>query len=480
MNKKLVSKMLGFILLLEAVSMLPPLIISLFSYGSDTLAFLLSLTISACAGCVFVAFSRKESGNMYSREAFLTVGLSWILLSLFGALPYYISGVIPDFLSCVFESISGFTTTGSTVLSSIDGLPKSILFWRCQTNWMGGMGVLVLSMLIMSSIGGRAQQLLKAEVTGPSPGKVVPRIAGSVRIIYLIYVSMTALQIILLIIVGIKPFDAVTVSFSTVSTGGYTDANLSIGSYDSTSAEMIVAAFMLLSSVSFAVYHALIAKKWLFVKNNTELKAFGVILSISVTTIWINIAPLYGFFGGLEKSFFHTVSMMSSTGFSTADFNAWPAFSKFLLVILMAIGACGGSTSGGMKVSRVVILFKAIRRELKKIMHPRSVPIVRVDGKALDDAVTLNVLLFFAAYMSIIVGASLLLSLDNLDFATTVTAAVQAVGNTGVGLSQIGPSGDFSIFSPLSKIVLSFCMLAGRLEIFPIFVLVSPTAWKRK
>lgn len=480
MNKKLVSKMLGFILLLEAVSMLPPLFVSLYFHGTDTLAFLLSLTIAACAGCLFVMLSQKESGNMYARESFLSVGLCWILLSVFGALPYYISGVIPDFVSCLFESVSGFTTTGSTVLTQADSLPKGILLWQSQTNWMGGLGVLALSLIVMSSIGGRAQSLLKAEVTGPSPGKMVPRIADSVKIIYIIYVSMTVLQIILLIIAGLKPFDAVIVSFSTVSTGGSALASLSIDSAVSAAVEIIAAVFMLLSSISFSIYYAVIAKKWLYIKNNTELKFFGIILSVSIVAIWMNIAPQYGYTDGFEKSFFHTVSIMSSTGLSTVDFNLWPDFSRFILITLMILGACGGSTSGGIKVSRAVILFKAIHRELKKIMHPRSVPIVRVDGKALDDAVTLNVLLFFASYMFIIFGAALVLSLDNLDFTTTLTSAIQAISNAGVGLGQIGPTGDFSIFSPLSKIMLSFCMLAGRLEIFPILILVSPSAWRRK
>ncbi len=480
MNKLLVFRLAGFILLLEAAAMCLPLAVSLVYQQYDYLAFLMSIGITGSVGAILWLLTRKsEKHNIYAREGFMVVGLSWVLISAFGALPYYLSGAIPTYVDSLFECISGFSTTGATILREIETMPKGLLFWRSFTQWIGGMGVLILFMALLPTIGMRGQNLMKAESPGPSPGKLVPRLAGTAKRLYAIYTGMTAVMVVALLLAGQPFFDALCNAFATAGTGGFAITNTSIGQYQSPAVEYIIAIFMLLFSVNFTMYHLVLTKKWLSITSNTELKYFGAIVFAAVMLIWINIGSTVSYAEGFRHSLFQVASIMSSSGFSTTDYNTWPDFSRFILVALMFVGACGGSTGGGIKVSRIVILFKSLHREIKKIVHPRSVPIIRVDGKALEEQIIANVPLFFVAYIMVIALSTLLITWDNLGFTTSLTAVIACVGNTGPGLDLVGPMGNYAMFSPFSKIVLSVCMLIGRLEVFPILVLLVPTAWRR-
>ena len=478
MNFRLVFKVTGKTLLLEAAAMVLPMLVGLI-YGETPRPFLLAILITAVVGALLTL--PKANAKLFAREGFFTVGLIWVLFGVFGALPFYFSGYFNSYVDCLFECISGFTTTGATILAEIEGLPLGILFWRSFTHWLGGMGVLVLTIALLPSLGARSAFLMQAESPGPVKSKLVPKTSQSSKILYGIYLGLTLIQILCLKIAGLPLYDAVVTAFATAGTGGFSVKNLSIAAYGSPAVEIITTVFMLLFALNFTVYFLLLCGKWRRVLKSDELRFFLAVVAVSGIVITFNIRADYpGSFGSaLRHAFFQVASIISTTGFSSADFNLWPELSRSILVLLMFIGACAGSTGGGIKCARILLLGKSLRREIRGTIHPRSVHVVKLDGQVVEERVLHKTHVFFAAYLLTLAGGVLLVSIDNFSFTTTVTAVIACLGNIGPGLDLVGPMGNFSIFSALSKLVLSLCMIIGRLEIFPILVLFSQNAWKR-
>lgn len=478
MNFRLVFKVTGKTLLVAATAMIIPLFVCLI-YREDPVPFLLAILITAACG--FALSLLKSDTKLYAREGYFTVGMIWILFGVFGALPFYFSGQFGSYVDCLFECISGFTTTGATILTEIEGLPKGLLFWRSFTHWLGGMGVLVLTTALLPSIGARSAHLTQAESTGPVKSKLVPKNAQSSKILYTIYMALTVLEFFCLKLAGQPLYDAVVNALATAGTGGFSVKNLSIASYNSPAVEIIITVFMILFSINFSVYFLLLCGKWRRVAKSDELRFFTGMVIASVVLITLNIhGTHYDSWGvSLRHAFFQVATIVSTSGFASADFNLWPELSRCLLVLLMFVGACAGSTGGGMKCARVLLLFKSLRKEVRQAIHPRSVHVVKLDGQVVDDNSLRKTLVFLAAYMILLAGGILIVSLDNFEFTTTSTAVISCLSNIGPGLNLVGPMGNFSIFSPLSKLVLSLCMILGRIEIFPLLVLFSQNAWKR-
>ena len=477
MNLKLVSRLVGRVLLVEAFFMLLPLAVALL-YQEDPAPFLLTILLMAILGLALSAVPATR--HFYAREGFFAVGLIWLVTGVMGALPFYFSGTFPSFVDCLFESVSGFTTTGATILTDIEAQPRGILFWRAFTHWMGGMGVLVLLTALLPSLGIRSHYLTQAETPGPVFSKLVPKQSQTSKILYGIYCAMTLAEVALLKLAGMPLYDSFIHAFSTAGTGGFSNRNASVGAYGDPVLEMIIAVFALLFSINFAMYFLLLCRRFREVLQSDELRFFLVVVGLSTAVIAFNIRHLYqGPLQCLRYAFFQVSSIISTTGFATADFCLWPQFSQIIFILLMLCGACAGSTGGGIKCSRVLLLLKSILREIRQIVHPRSVNVVRLDGRVMDEDALRSVYVFFAAYMFITLGATLVVAVDNFTFGTTFTAVVACIGNIGPGLELVGPMGNYAAFSPLSKIVLSLCMIVGRLEVLPILVLFSGNAWKR-
>ena len=478
MNYKLVLRVTGFALLLEAAAMLIPMAVSLF-YREDPTPFLWTILILAAVGSVFT-FLLHSHGTLFARDGFLAVGLIWGLFSAFGALPFWFSGQFGSYVDCLFEAVSGFTTTGASILAAIEGLPYGLLFWRSFTHWLGGMGVLVLTAALLPSLGINSNFLMRAESPGPVKSKLVPRASQSAKILYGIYLALTAVEVILLRIAGMPWYDSLVHAFGTAGTGGFSIKNASIGAYGSPTIEIIITVFMLLFSVNFAMYFLLLTRRFKQVLKSDELRFFLIVVALSIAAVTINIVGQYPSTGvALRAAAFQVASIISTTGFSSEDFNLWPEFSRMLLVILMFIGACAGSTGGGIKCSRILVLFRSARREVRSIIHPRSVSVVRLDGEPLSEQTVRTTQCFFIIYFFLVFAAALVVGLDNFSLGTTLTAVIACISNIGPGLEAVGPTGSFAGFSVLSKLVLSLCMVIGRLEMFPILVLFSRSAWKR-
>lgn len=481
MNYKMVLFIIGRILKIEAVLLLLPAMISIFYKESNTLrAFLIPAAITLIIGMV-ISFRKPKKSAIFAREGFTVVALSWILLSLLGALPFYLSKSIPSYIDCIFETVSGFTTTGSSILTNIEALPLSILFWRSFTHWIGGMGILVFVLAILPQHNNQSMYLMRAEVPGPTVGKLVSKIGLTARILYAIYVLMTIIEIILLIIGGMPIFDSVVHSFGTAGTGGFAIKNISIAAYDSAYLQYIIAIFMILFGINFNMFYFLLMRKFLQVFKSEELRCYLAIIAVSTIIISINTYSIYeNFSDSFRHAFFQVSSIITTTGYATTDFNNWPLLSKCILVALMFFGACAGSTGGGIKISRIIILFKTGINEIRQTFSPKSVHTIKFDGKPVETAVSRGIYSFFIVYMMILAISILLISFDNFDFTTTTTAVISCINNIGPGLEHVGPMGNFADFSPFAKLVLSFDMLAGRLEIFPIFVLFYPKIWMHK
>lgn len=479
MNYLMVLKVLGNVIKYEALVMILPLIVSLYYGGGDANSFIVTIIIMLLSG-ILMSLIKPKKKAFYAKDGFLAVAICWVAISIFGALPFYISGSIPSFVDCIFETVSGFTTTGATILQEVQSLPKGILFWRSFTHWIGGMGVLIFTLALMPSIGGNTIHLLRAESPGPAPGKVVPRIKQTAKIMYLIYFVMTIIQIILLLFAGLDFYDALVHAFGTAGTGGFSNMNSSVGAYNNVYVEVIITVFMLLFGVNFTVYFHIITGNIKQAFKNEEVKYYFLMVFVSMVIIAFNIKGLNGnsLWESFRQSSFQVASIVTTTGYATTNFDLWPTLSKSILALLMLTGCCAGSTGGGIKTVRIVLLFKAIKRDINKIIHPRIVNSVKLDGKVVDDKVISEVGLFIFAYMALIVIAVLVVSIDGMDFESTVTSVFATIGNIGPGFKVVGPIGNFSSFSPLSKIVFSFCMLAGRLEIYPMLLILSPSMWK--
>ena len=477
MNYAMVLKNLGILLICEALAMSPSLLISLI-YKEDYNSFLYTIIILLLIG-VSALFIKPKTKALYARDGFAVVAIGWLLVSFFGALPFYLSGAIPSFTDSFFEATSGFTTTGASILQQIEGLPRGILFWRSFTHWVGGMGVLILMMAILPSGGAGTYQIMKAESPGPTPGKLVPKVRQTAKLLYTIYMVITIAQIILLKVGGMSIYDSFIHTFGTVGTGGFSNKNLSVGAYNSVYIETVITVFMFLCGANFALYYQAFKGNIKGIFRDEELRLYALIVVGATGLIAFNIfGTVYNTVGqSIRYSSFQVVSIITTTGYGTADFNTWPVFSRLILVMLMFIGGCAGSTGGAIKHIRFLLLFKAAKRDLFKIVHPRSVSSVRFGGKAVSEQTLTEVLGFFFMYLMIFCAAVLVISIEGKDLVTTVTSVAATLGNIGPGLEIVGPAGNYSSFSVLSKTVLSFCMLIGRLEIYPILLLVFPKFW---
>ena len=479
MNYPIISKILGRVMGLEAILMVPSMITAL-CYGESLLWYVETAAVAAVLA-VLLNIPKVRRRDFYAREGFVSVALAWVLMSAVGALPFVFSGEEPSYVDAFFEIVSGFTTTGSTILTDIEGMSKGILLWRSLSHWIGGMGVLVFIMAVLPMSEERSMYIMRAEVPGTTFGKLVPRIRTSSAITYLIYIVLTVILIILLCAGGMPFFDSVNHAMATAGTGGFSVKTLSIGFYDSVYIDIVTSIFMLLFGVNFSIYFLLLIRKFKDALTDSEFLGYFAIALGAAVLIALDIWDDYGgFWKAFRYSLFQVSSLMTTTGFAKADFIYWPAFSKSILILVMLIGACAGSTGGGLKVSRVIIFFKSAAQEIGKQLNPRRTSSVRVNGRALPLATVHNTLVFISLYFLLAFVSVAVVSLDGYDFETTFASVISCLSNVGPGLGPAGPMGSFDIFSDASKLLLSFDMLAGRLEIFPMLILFSPATWKKR
>lgn len=479
MNISIIFYILGWVLCTEAGAMLFPCVVSLIYSEKQGLYYLITLAVCLAVGIALIVKKPKKT-RFYAKEGFAIVGLSWIVLSIIGAIPLCISGDIPSFMSALFETVSGFTTTGATNLTDVEALSKTGLFWRSETHWIGGMGVLVLILTLLPIAGGQNIQLMRAESPGPTVDKFKPRLRYTAMILYIIYIVITILEIVFLLIGKMPLFDAVTTAFSTAGTGGFAITNDGINAYHSPYIEIVVTVFMILFSINFSFYYMIITRRFKEAMKNTEVWTYLGIILVSSLTIALNVYKLFpNVKDTLRNSFFTVASVISTTGLCTADFDKWPQLSKMIIIMLMFIGACAGSTGGGIKVSRIMVLCKSAVGEIKHLVHPKSVNSIKISGKKVSSETVKNIRSFFVIEMIILAVSALIVSLDNFDSTTTVTSVITCIQNVGPGLNVVGPTGNFASFSILSKLVLIFDMLAGRLELMPLLVLFYPPIWKK-
>lgn len=478
MNVSMVVYILGWILNIQAAMMVLPLLTAVVYGESSGWAFMFVMAVSLLIGVPLVRKSPKNR-VFYVREGFLAVALSWIVLSVFGALPFVISGSIPHIVDAVFETVSGFTTTGASILTDVEALPKCMLLWRSFTHWIGGMGVLVFILAILPMAGGSHLSLMKAESPGPSVSKLVPTVQSTAKILYGIYIVMTLVEFVFLFVGGMSVFDALTISFGTAGTGGFGIKNDSIGSYNSY-LQVVITIFMILFGVNFNMYYLLLQKKFRQAVKMEEVRGYFIIIAVAILIITLDIWNMYGSFGeSLKHASFQVGSIITTTGYATTDFNTWSSVSRTILVLLMFVGACAGSTGGGMKVSRLMIAAKTVGKELISYVHPKAVKKVVMDGKVVEHEVIRSVNVFLVTYFMLFGLSVLIISFEGYDLTTNFTAVAATLNNIGPGLELVGPTGNFGFFSNVSKIVMIVDMLAGRLEIFPLLLLFTPESWKR-
>ena len=480
MKTRVVLHTVGQILLIEAGLLLIPVIVGLIYHEQASVrAFLITIVITAAAGWL-LRLVRPGKSSIYAREGFAITSLSWILLSFFGCLPFVISRQIPGFIDAFFETVSGFTTTGSSILTDIESLDNAMLFWRSFTHWIGGMGILVFSMIIVPLGGKRSMYILRAEAPGPSSAKLVPKMRDTAAILYGIYFAMSALLLVLLLAGGMPLFDCFINVFGTAGTGGFSNHGASIGYYDSEYFEAVLGVFMLLFGVNFNIYYLIFLKRFRAAVRSEEFHWYLGIVAFAVITIAININSLYGsLHQAVRHSFFSVSSIITTTGFGTMDFDQWPEYSRTLLVLLMFVGACAGSTGGGLKVSRVMLLLRTARRSMRRMIHSRSVESIRFEGRIVEEDTLNTCMVYLTVYCLVTVASVVLVSLNNFPFEVNVTGVIACINNIGPGLGMVGPAGNFAAFSGLSKLVLSFDMLAGSLELFPVLFLFSTRTWRR-
>lgn len=480
MNHKMVFGTVGKIVWVEAALMFLPLCVA-FTYNEPTVvkSILISIAIALVVGALLVTLCRTKNDVIYAKEGFVTVALSWIVLSLIGALPFTISGEIPNYIDAVFETVSGFTTTGASILPNPEVMSNGLLFWRSFTHWIGGMGVLVFVMAIVPNVSKRSIHIMRAEVPGPVKDKLLPKMRDSAKILYLIYVVLTVVEVVLLLCGGMNLFDSLVHAFGTAGTGGFSNQAESVGAY-SPYLQWVITIFMILFGVNFNAYYLILIRSFKSFLKSTEVWIYLGIILVSTCLISFDIYQLYPTISEtVRQSAFQVASIITTTGYATTDFNLWPGYSKAVLVSLMFIGACAGSTGGGFKVSRVAIVFKKIISEVKKLVHPRSVKVVTFEGKKIDDQTITGVSTYLGIYVISMFIIFLVISLDKFDFETNVTAVAACFNNIGPGLNVVGPTGNYAGYSIFSKIVLSIAMLLGRLEIFPIIIMMMPATWRR-
>lgn len=478
MNNSMIRYILSRVLELEGIFLLLPAVVGFFYGEREGFAYL-----AVAAGCLLIGFVgklfRPKSKVFYAREGYVAVSLSWLLLSLAGAVPFWLTGEIPSYADALFETVSGFTTTGGTVLADVESLSRCSQFFRLFTHWIGGVGVLVLILAILPLSGSYNMHLMRAESTGPSVGKLVPKIRNTARILYEIYIVFTVAEVLLLLLAGLPLYDALTLTFSTVGTGGYGLLNSSAASY-SVAVQVILMLFMLLCGISFQIYYLFLVRKPGEALRNEELRGYLLVILLVTLGIGFGIRDCFSnIWEALYQALFHTISVITTTGFSICDFNQWPAFPKMLLFLLMFTGACAGSTGGGLKISRLIVWLKSIRNEVLSVVHPHSVKQVHLDGRALSKEVLHSIHMYLVLYVCLYLVSVILISVDDFSFETNVSAVMTAIGNVGPGFDMVGPAGNFGAYSVFSKCVLMFDMLAGRLEFLPIMVVFSARTWKK-
>ena len=477
MNYKLMFRMLGRILQLEALLLLLPMLVALL-YREDPRPFLFTLLPLLAAGTLLARL--KAKANFFSREGFAVVGMIWLALCVTGAVPFWLSGEFATFWDCLFEITSGFTTSGATILADIERLPRGILFWRSFSSWVGGMGVLLFTLAFLPKVGGRNQILVQAEMPGPLVTKLVPKTVQSTQILYTIYIALTVIEITAFCIAGMPFYDAVVSTFACVCTGGFCVVNASFAAYNS-ACQIIAIVFMILGSLNFALFFLTISGRVREAIRSDELRFFLGAVGVGSVLVFLNILPLYDSAGAAAKdAVFQVTSIVSTSGFSTTDYNLWPSFSKTILVLLMFIGGCSGSTAGSIKCGRLLLMFRCARRSVLRLSHPRAVRVVKLDGKIMDENRLNTIFAFFILFCILLVVGSVVVTLDGADLVTAFTTSLGAITNVGPGLEMVGPLGNFSFYSGGTKVFLSLMMVVGRLEIFPVLLLFQPSVWVRR
>ena len=480
MNIRLIANTSGYILWVEAGFMLLPMVVSLIYRDGCTQSWLLCALICAAVGTALHLIKAKRT-NLQNRDGYATVALAWMLLTLFGALPYVFTGTIPHYIDAVFETASGLTTTGASVLTEIEGLPHSVLFWRAQTQWMGGMGVLVLFLALMPHLGG-AVFLMNAESPGPIKTRIVPKLGDTAKILYTLYLGLTVAETIALRIAGMPLFDALTHAFTTISTGGFSIKNASVAAYDSVLIEWIIIVFTVLASINFSLLFLAICGKFRTVFKSEELRTFFSVLAVASVAICLELHFRMGvpFGRAVTDAVFQVTTIASTTGYATCDFALWPSFSRFVLLTLMFIGSCAGSTAGGMKISRVLLLFKSLKRELNRIVHPKRVSVITMDGQTVSEQAVTSALAFQVAFVFLIIGGALVVTADGFTVTESAAASISCITNVGPALGDLGPAENYAKLNYFSKLVLSLEMLMGRLELMPLLVLLNPATWRNR
>ena len=480
MNTKMVRYILCRMLGVEAALLLVPVLVAVVYQEKCGIVFLIPIVI-LCLLFWVAGRKRPEHGQIYGKEGMVIVALAWILWSLFGAMPFTLSGYIPSYVDAFFETVSGFTTTGSSIIPDVEVLPHCLLFWRSFTHWIGGMGVLVFVLVVTSLDRKNSMHLMRAEVPGPEKDKLVPKAMSTARILYGMYLTLTVIEMVFLVIGGMNLFDSMIFSFGSAGTGGFSNYADSVAHFNSAYIDGVITVFCALFGVNFALFYFMILGDFKSILKNEELRTYILLIAGATAAIMLNIHSLYPTIGkSFRYAVFQVVTVITTTGYSTADFAQWPMFSKAVLMMLTVIGACASSTGGGIKVSRLLVGMKCVKREIVQLAHPKSVGIIRIGGKKVSSDVLRTIYIYFIAYVGILIGSVVLVSLDNFDFETTFSAVLTTLGNVGPGMAQVGPMGNFAGFSPLSKLILCFDMLAGRLEIFPFLVLFTAPAWRRK
>lgn len=481
MDFGIIFKVLGLLLLVESAFMLPSLGVSMYYGEHDTMAFVISIAVTAIAGALAsLLFKSKKNGSVRYKEGFLIVGLGWILASAFGALPFMLSGTFDSFIDAYFETASGFTTTGASVLKAVEGVPHGILFWRSFTHWLGGMGILVFTLALLPAMGISTLQIFRAESPGPSPDKLSPKLGHTAKLLYGIYILVTIAQTIALLLAGMPVFDTITHTLGTVGTGGFSTRNLSVGAYQNPAYDWIISFFMLVCSVNFSLYYDVLHGNFKTLLKDREFRFYVAIVVGSIILITINVNPFFNFNIGesIRHSTFQVASVISTTGYATLDYDVWPAFSKMILFLLMFFGGCAGSTAGGIKHIRFLIVFKIIKREFYRLIHPNAVISVRIGDKPIAEDTLQNVVGFILLYIIIFTIVSVILLTQGMDIISSTSAVAATLSNIGPGFGAVGPAMNYADLTNLTKILLTACMILGRLEIYTLLVIFIPTFWK--
>ncbi len=481
MNHKLVAKVLGAMLVVEGLALMLPAAVGFIYQDGSTGAFIVTAVLSLTLGIPLACLNTKGI-RMQRRDGFACVGLCWILLGAVGAVPYLLSGAVPTYVDALFETISGFTTTGASVISNVEALPNGVLFWRSLTNWMGGMGVLVMILALLPKLGDGSVNLMRAESPGPVLSKLVPRVADTAKILYIIYIGLTVSEAVVLYLLGMPLFDSVNHSMATIATGGFSVRNAGIAHYSSAAIHWAITVFMLLSGINFALLYQAVRGRIKEAVRSEELWVYlgAILASVALITVdlcrELAVTPQEA----IPKAAFQTVTIITTTGFATADFAVWPAVSQWVLILLMFMGGCAGSTAGGMKSIRFLLLCKNAKRWLQRILHPREVHPIRVDGRSTDEDTMTNIACFFFTYMMILMVCTVVIGLDDVDFLEAFSAALTSISNVGPAFGALGPTSNFAALNAASKLTMSAAMLLGRLEIVPLLILLMPSAWRKR